>query len=171
MAEVRAAVRLLIPAGKAKPSPQIGQALGPLGINMMAFCKEVNERTKPYKDDTPMRIKLLAMRDSTYTFEVLLPPTTYLLKKAAGIDLGASSGGEIVGTVHVKQIYEIAKIQSDVFIKQGRWGVTLEGVCKSIVGTARTMGLGIDTTRNVLAAAPSAAAPAAAPPSKKGGKS
>jgi large subunit ribosomal protein L11 len=56
----KACVRIYCNAGVAKPSPKIGQALGPLGVNMMAFCKEFNERTTQYNSDVPMRVILHA---------------------------------------------------------------------------------------------------------------
>ena len=59
MAAVKGTARLLALAGQAKPSPQIGQALGPLGVNMMEFCKQFNARTEAYKETAQMRVKLV----------------------------------------------------------------------------------------------------------------
>jgi len=39
-------VKLQIPAGKATPAPPVGPALGQHGVNIAAFTKEFNERTK-----------------------------------------------------------------------------------------------------------------------------
>ena len=39
-------IKLQIPAGKATPAPPVGPALGQHGVNIMAFTKEFNERTK-----------------------------------------------------------------------------------------------------------------------------
>ena len=50
-------------AGVAKPSPKMGQSLGPLGINMMQFCKEFNEKTLNIRPDVPMKVVLLAFAD------------------------------------------------------------------------------------------------------------
>lgn len=55
---IRSKIAILIPGGAAKPNPKLGQALGPLGINMAMFCKEVNERTAEYRSDVPLRIML-----------------------------------------------------------------------------------------------------------------
>ena len=81
----KATVRIYCLAGNAKPSPKIGQALGPLGINMMQFCKEFNDRTQEYNGDVPMRVVLKAYIDRSFKFTVKPPPTSYFIKKASGL--------------------------------------------------------------------------------------
>ena len=49
---------ILAYAGVAKPTPKMGQSLGPLGINVMQFCKEFNSRTGEYNSDVPLRVRL-----------------------------------------------------------------------------------------------------------------
>ena len=63
-------VRLLVGAGSAKPGPAIGQALGPLGLNMAEFCKQFNEITKNYEKDVPIPVDLSAFSNRTFTFIV-----------------------------------------------------------------------------------------------------
>ena len=105
----KALVRLLVPAAKAKPSPAMGQSLGSLGVNMMQFCSEFNDRTSRFEDEIPMRVRLEAFNDGSYTFEAFTPPTSWFLKRAAGVAKGASNPGhELAGAVHVKQIYEVS---------------------------------------------------------------
>mmetsp|Transcript_33137 Transcript_33137/g.47039 ORF Transcript_33137/g.47039 Transcript_33137/m.47039 type:complete len:149 (-) Transcript_33137:142-588(-) len=134
-------VRLRVPAGNARPGPAIGQALGPLGINMAEFCKQFNDRTQEtYEKETPLSVQLAAMSDRTFTFSVKTPPTSYLLKKASGIEKGPekTSLENPIGTVTPEAIYEIAKIkqQDDLM-----WHLPLESLSRSIIGTARSMGL------------------------------
>jgi large subunit ribosomal protein L11 len=145
-ARVLKVVRLIVPAAKAKPSPSIGQALGALGINMMAFCKEFNVRTAKFKDEIPMRVFLKAKSDQTFAFDARMPQTTWFIKQAADLDTCAyHPGKEVAGSIHVKQIYEIAKLkQQDSLILQA---TPLEGICKSIVQTARSMGIVVDRAR------------------------
>ena len=108
----KATVRIYCLAGNAKPSPKIGQALGPLGINMMQFCKEFNDRTQEFNGDVPMRVMLKAYVDRSFKFVVKPPPTSYFIKKAAGLQKGsASPGHDSAGRVSVKYVYEIAKIK------------------------------------------------------------
>jgi len=132
-------VRLRVGAGAAKPGPAIGQALGPLGINMAEFCKQFNDKTKTFEKDTPIPVELSAFSNRTFTFVCKTPPTSWFLKRCAGIESGAArTGHEIVGEVHVKQIYEIAKVkQQDEHMKS----LSLESISRSIVGSCRTMGL------------------------------
>jgi large subunit ribosomal protein L11 len=136
-------VRLRVGAGAAKPGPAIGQALGPLGINMAEFCKQFNEKTKTYEKETPVPVELSAFSNRTFTFICKTPPTSWFLKRCAGVEAGAArTGHEIVGEVHVKHIYEIAKVkQTDEHLKS----LSLEAISRSIVGSCRTMGLKVVT--------------------------
>jgi len=126
-------------AGAAKPGPAIGQALGPLGLNMADFCKQFNEKTKDYEKDTPLPVELSAFSNRTFNFVVKTPPTSWFLKRCAGIEDGSKRPGhDIVGKVHVKQIYEIAIAkQADAHLK----AIPLESLCKSIVGSCQSMGI------------------------------
>lgn len=86
--KVTGLVKLQIPAGKATPAPPVGSALGPHGINIMAFTKEFNERTK--KDAgliIPVVITIYA--DRSFTFVTKTPPAAVLIKKACGIESGS----------------------------------------------------------------------------------
>ncbi|CAM9634726.1 unnamed protein product [Chrysoparadoxa australica] len=105
-------VKLRVPAGTAKPGPAIGQALGPLGINMMEFCKAFNDKSTHFIQDTPIPVVLTAYSNRTFTFQMKTPLTVWLLCQAAGIKKGSDKPGlEIVGKVGTKAIYEIAKIK------------------------------------------------------------
>ena len=129
-------------AGVAKPSPKIGQALGPLGVNMMDFCKQFNERTGAYKEDTPMRVKLTAYVDRSFKFVVKPPPTTWFIKKAASLPKGSQKPGhETAGKVSVKYLYEIAKIKHEV--DPDLYSHDVEGILKQIMGTCKSMGIDV----------------------------
>ncbi len=98
------AVRLRVGAGNAKPGPAIGQALGPLGLNMAEFCKQFNERTKDHVKDVPLPVVLRAFSNRTFEFDVRTPPTSWYLKKCANIDKGSSNPGHtVVGNVDIRQ--------------------------------------------------------------------
>ena len=136
-------VKLRVLAAAAKPGPAIGQALGPLGVNMAEFCKQFNERTEPiYERETPLSVSLSAMSDRSFTFNVKSPPTSYLLKKAAGLEKGAESTVPDRPTAFVtpEAIYEIAKVkqQDDIM-----WHLPLESIAQSVIGTARSMGIAV----------------------------
>eukprot|EP01006_Ploeotia_vitrea_P047607 TRINITY_DN67142_c7_g8_i1.p1 TRINITY_DN67142_c7_g8~~TRINITY_DN67142_c7_g8_i1.p1 ORF type:complete len:154 (+),score=73.90 TRINITY_DN67142_c7_g8_i1:66-527(+) len=145
---VKAVVRLIVPAAQAKPSPQIGQALGSLGVNMMQFCKDFNAKTVSFKDGIPLRVQLTARQDSSFDFEVSSPRTSWFLKQAAGLggeeDKASSTPGyAVAGQVHIKQIYEIARIKQSEMEGNGARIQPLDSVCKSIMGTAKSMGLAV----------------------------
>jgi large subunit ribosomal protein L11 len=125
----------------AKPGPAIGQALGPLGINMAQFCKEFNEKSEElYEKETPLRVELKAMSDRSYTFEIRSPPTAWLVKRAAGVNKGPErpSIDNPSGYITPEMVYNIALIkQAD----DNRWHLPLEGIARSVIGTARSIGI------------------------------
>jgi large subunit ribosomal protein L11 len=134
-------VNLRVPAGAARPGPAIGQALGPLGINMAEFCKQFNEATESvYEKETPLQVQLAAMSDRSFTFKVRSPPTSFLIKKAAGVDKGPQSVNpeEPIGYITPEAVYNIAKIKQQ---DDHRWHLPLEGVAWSVIGTAKSMGI------------------------------
>ncbi len=138
-AAVKGVVRLRVAAGKAAPSPAIGQALGPLGVNMMEFCRSFNDRTAHLTPNIPVPVQLTAMADRSFTFVIKTPPTSWFLKKAAQITSGSDMAGQKeVGTVSLRHVYEIAKVkQQDELLDF----IDLPSLSKSIIGTARSMGL------------------------------
>ena len=147
----KATVRIYCMAGVAKPSPKIGQALGPLGVNMMGFCKEFNDRTGDYKEDSPMRVKLTAYADRSFKFIVKPPPSSWFIKKAASLHKGSEEPGHTsAGRVSVKWLYEIAKIKQKVDPDLKTHDV--EGILKMLMGTAKSMG--IDVVEDTFAPTP-----------------
>ena len=135
------AVRLRVPAAAAKPGPAIGQALGPLGVNMAQFCKEFNEKSQDlYEANTPLRVELRAMSDRSFNFEIRSPPTSFLIKQAASIDKGPSTQNPDApfGFITPEAVDEIAKMKHK---DDNRLHLELEGVARSVIGTARSMGI------------------------------
>ncbi|EGO01779.1 hypothetical protein SERLA73DRAFT_177276 [Serpula lacrymans var. lacrymans S7.3] len=132
-------VRLLIPAGKAAPTPPVGPALGARGVKSMDFCKEFNAKTAHIEPGIPTPTLITVEPDRTFSFMFKTPPTTYLLKKAAGIEKGTGRPGhEFAGTVSLKHVYEIAKIKArDEHLKH----LKLESIASTVIGTARTLGV------------------------------
>jgi len=140
-AKVVSRFNITVPAGKASPQPPVGSALGQRGLKLMDFCKAFNDQTSKYVEGTPMPCRVTSFADRTFTFTVLNPPTSYFLKKAAGLQKGATRPGhEKVGRVTVKHVYEIAKLKMEDVEKKGA-RMTLQTLAKSIVGSARSMGI------------------------------
>ena len=135
---IKAVVRLQIPAGKANPTPPIGTALGPQGVNIMAFCKEYNARTQDQVGSI-IPAEITIYEDRSFTFITKTPPVTDLLKKAAGVEKGSANPNRIkVGTIDRTKLREIAELKmKDLNV------IDIEGAERMIEGTAQSMGITI----------------------------
>ena len=132
-------VKLQIPAGKATPAPPVGSALGPHGLNIMQFCKEFNAKTA---DQPGMIIPVVisVYQDRSYTFITKTPPAAVLLKKAAKIDKASGEPHSVkVATITKAQCQEIAEIK-----KTDLNAANIETATSMIMGTARSMGIGVE---------------------------
>jgi large subunit ribosomal protein L11 len=129
-------IRLQLPAGAANPAPPVGPALGAQGVNIMAFCKDFNARTKDQAGlILPVVISVYA--DRSFSFILKSPPAAVLLKKAAGIAKGSAvPNRDKVGTVTKKQISEIVETK-----KKDLNATDEKQAMKIIMGTARSMGV------------------------------
>ena len=134
--KVKAIVTLQINAGKANPAPPIGPALAQHGINLMAFCKEYNARTSTRIGEiVPAEITIFS--DGSFKFELKSPPSTFLIKKAAGIDKGSSvPQSQKVGKVTRKQLAEIAEVK-----RKDMNTDDIAQIVKQLEGTALQMGV------------------------------
>jgi large subunit ribosomal protein L11 len=134
--KIKAIVTLAINAGKANPAPPIGPALAQHGINLMAFCKEYNARTSNRMGEI-IPAEITVFTDGSFKFILKSPPTSFLIKKAAGIEKGATNAlTETVGKLNRKQVREIAEIKRpDMNTKD------MDAIMRQIEGTARQMGV------------------------------
>jgi len=131
-------VKLAINAGKATPAPPIGPALGQHGVNIMAFCKEYNERTKE-SAGLIIPVEITVYEDRSFTFITKTPPAAVLLKKAANITSGsAEPNRKKVATVPKSKVREIA----DIKMKDLN-AASIEAAMRMVEGTARSMGIDI----------------------------
>ena len=136
--KVQAIVKLQINAGKATPAPPVGTALGPQGVNIMAFCKEFNERTKE-QVGLVIPVVITVFADRSFTFVLKTPPAAVLLKKAAGIETASSNPNtKKVGHVTRAQVRDIAQQKLPDLN-----AVDLAAAERMVEGTARSMGLEI----------------------------
>jgi large subunit ribosomal protein L11 len=134
--KVTGKVTLQLAAGKATPAPPVGPALGPYGINIVAFCKAYNERTSK-EVGTVIPVEITIFEDRSFTFILKTPPAAVLLKKAAGVESGsAEPNRNKVGRVTKDQVREIAeKKMPDLN------AASVEAAMRLIEGTARSMGI------------------------------
>jgi len=131
-------IKLQIAAGQANPAPPVGPALGQHGVNIMAFCKDFNAKTK---DQPGMVIPVIitVYQDKSFTFITKSPPASILLKKAAGITAGSKvPNKEKVGKVTRKQILEIVKLKAKDLNTTSE-----EAAFRVVSGTARSMGIDV----------------------------
>ena len=135
--KIQGYVKLQVPAGAANPSPPIGPALGQAGVNIMEFCKTFNAKTDGLERNMPIPTVITVYQDKSFTFETKTPPASYYLKKAARVDKGSMEPGrEVVGSVTMAQVREIAETKMvDLNARD------IDQACKIIAGSARSMGI------------------------------
>jgi len=137
--KVKVVIKLQIEAGKANPAPPVGPALGQHGINIMAFCKEYNERTATQAGSI-IPAEITVFDDRSFTFITKTPPAADLLRKALSVEKGSSaSGREKVGVLSRDKLREIAQLK----VKDLN-AASIEGAERIIAGTARSMGIEIE---------------------------
>ena len=128
-------VKLQIPAGRANPAPPVGTALGPQGINIMAFVKEFNARTQG--QDTILPVEVTIFSDKSFTFITKTPPAAVLLKKEAGIEKGSGvPNKQKVGSVTRAQVRKIAELKMPDLNCD-----TVESAEAMVAGAARSIGI------------------------------
>ena len=134
--KVEKQIKLQVEAGKATPAPPVGTVLGPVGINLMGFCKAFNEKTAGNAGMIiPVVIDVYA--DKSFTFVLKKPPAAILIKKELNLEKGSAEPNKTkVATLTDAQVESIAKIKLPDLN-----AIDLEGAKKIIAGTARSMGV------------------------------
>ena len=137
--KVAAVVKINIEATKATPAPPVGTALGPHGIAIMDFCRQYNDRTADQAGQI-VPVVLTIYEDRTFSFVLKTPPTSFLIRQAAGIEKGAGEvGREFVGSITDEQVAAIAQAKlpdlntDDVAMAK-----------RQVAGTARSMGVRVE---------------------------
>ena len=132
-------IKLQIEAGKATPAPPVGPALGQHGVNIMAFTKEFNERTRNQMGYViPVVITVYA--DRSFTFITKTPPAPVLIKKACGLDKAS-------GVPNKNKVASLTKDQVKAIAEQKMPDLnaaSLEAAMSMVAGTARSMGITVE---------------------------
>ena len=136
--KIRAVIKLQLEAGKATPAPPVGPALGQHGANIMAFCKEYNERTSS-QSGSIIPVEIIVFEDRSFTFSLKTPPASDLIKKAAGLEKGSPAQvRQKVGTLTRDQVRQIAETKmKDLNANY------IDAAMRMVEGTARSMGVEI----------------------------
>ena len=132
-------IKLQIPAGKATPAPPVGPALGQHGVNIMAFTKDFNERTK---NDIGLSIPVVitVYADRSFTFITKTPPAAVLIKKACKIESGSGVPNKTkVATITKEQLQKIAEQKMPDLN-----AANIESAMSMIAGTCRSMGVVVE---------------------------
>jgi large subunit ribosomal protein L11 len=129
-------VKLQIPAGRANPAPPVGTALGPQGINIMAFCKEFNSRTQS-QDGLILPVEITIFGDKSFTFILKTPPAAILIKKELGLEKGSGQPNRVkVGKLTKAQVRKIAEVKMPDLNCD-----SIESAMAMVAGAARSMGV------------------------------
>ncbi len=134
--KIRTVIKLQLEAGKATPAPPVGPALGQHGANIMAFCKEYNERTSSQAGSI-IPVEILVYADRSFTFSLKTPPASDLIKKALGLEKGSTAQvREKVGTISRDQLRQIAEVKMKDLNAND-----IDAAIRMVEGTARSMGV------------------------------
>jgi large subunit ribosomal protein L11 len=137
--KVKAIIKLQIQGGNANPAPPVGPALGQHGVNIMAFCKEYNERTAS-QAGTVVPVEITIYEDRSFSFTTKTPPAAELLKKALSLEKGSPvAGTQKVGKLPRARLEEIARIKM-----KDLNAVDIGAATRIIEGTARSMGIEVE---------------------------
>ena len=132
-------VKLQIPAGKATPAPPVGPALGQHGVNIAAFTKEFNERTKN-EVGLVIPVVITVYSDRTFTFITKTPPVPVLIKKALNIETASGRPNrDKVGQLTKEQLRKIAETKMPDLN-----AASIEAAMSMVAGTARSMGVTVE---------------------------
>lgn len=138
--KVAGLIKLQIEAGAANPAPPIGPALGQHGVNIMEFCKAYNAATENQRGNV-IPVEITVYEDRSFTFITKTPPAAELIKKAAGVSKGSGVPHmEKVGKISQAQIEEIAQTKMEDLNAND-----MEGASKIVAGTARSMGITLES--------------------------
>ena len=134
--QVAAVVKIQIPAGQASPAPPVGTALGPHGVAIMDFCKEYNAKTEDKRGQV-IPVEITIFEDRTFSFITKTPPTSFLVRQAAGLDKASQNPGrEVAGSITDAQVTEIAETKLPDLNTDD-----IEQAKLQVAGTGRSMGI------------------------------
>ncbi len=130
-------LKLQVPAGAATPSPPIGPALGQRGLNIMEFCKAFNAASQEIDKGAPVPCIITIYADKSFSFEMKMPPVSYMIKQAVKLKSGSKKPGhDVAATISSEQIRKIAEAKMKDLNAHD-----IEAAMAQIAGSARSMGI------------------------------
>ncbi len=137
--KIKTVIKLQLPAGQASPAPPVGPILGQHGVNIMAFCKDYNERTAS-QSGSIIPAEITIYEDRSFTFALKSPPVADLLRRALDVEKGSSMPNLTkIGKLSREKVREIAE-----FKMKDLNAADIEGAMRMIEGTARSMGIEVE---------------------------
>lgn len=137
--KIKTVIKLQLPAGQAGPAPPVGPVLGQYGVNIMAFCKDYNERTASQAGSiVPAEITIY--EDRSFTFVLKTPPVADLLRRALAVEKGSSIPNvQKIGKLPRERVRQIAELKM-----KDLNAADIEGAMRMVEGTARSMGIEVE---------------------------
>jgi len=137
--KIKTVIKLQLPAGQASPAPPVGPVLGQYGVNIMAFCKDYNERTASQAGSiVPAEITIY--EDRSFAFVLKTPPVADLLRRALDVEKGSSTPNvQKIGKLPRERVRQIAE-----FKMKDLNAADIEGAMRMVEGTARSMGIEVE---------------------------
>ena len=138
--KVSAYIKVQVKAGEANPSPPVGTALGPHGVNIMEFCKGFNAKTQKIEKGLPIPVVITVYADRSFTFITKTPPASVLILKALKLKKGS-------GEPHINKVGKITRAQLEEIATMKEPDLTaadMDAAVKTIAGTARSMGIDVE---------------------------
>ncbi len=139
--KVTANLKMKLRGGQANAAPPVGSTLGQYGVNMMDFINPFNEATKD-RMGQELTVHIGIYEDRTMDFRVVGTPTDDLIRKALGVDKGSGkpNSEKLAKKLNQSQLTEIAETKAvDMNTSD------VEAVKKMVAGTARSMGVEVET--------------------------
>ncbi|MCK5241582.1 50S ribosomal protein L11 [bacterium] len=137
--QVKAIVKLQVPAGKANPAPPVGPALGQAGVNIMEFCKAFNAQTQN-QEGMIIPVVITVYQDRSFSFICKTPPAAILIKREAGLAKASQTPGrQVIASVKRESVRKIAETKI-VDLN----AASIEAAMRTIAGTARSMGIKVE---------------------------
>lgn len=137
---VKKTVEALVNGGQATAGPPLGPTLGPLGLNVLAVVKKINEVTQDYAG---MKVPIKVLVDpETKEFEVIVgtPTTAALIVKELGVQKGSGTPKtQKIGNLTIDQVIRITKLKRGSFLSK-----TFRGAVKEVIGSCVSLGVTID---------------------------
>jgi large subunit ribosomal protein L11 len=138
---VKANLKMKIKAGQASAAPPVGSTLGQYGVNMMDFINPFNDQTKDMMGKT-VTAHITVYDDRSMEFRVVAEPTDDRIRAALGIQKGSGkpNSEKISKKLTQAQLQQIAEEKAKDMNTDD-----VEAVKKMVAGTARSMGVEVES--------------------------